>query len=458
MTPAGSRRDRAFAAAREHLRAVCAVRSGAPGSTARRTFVSALRVDRAGFGVRDACGSGASGRRALGRPRLASPVCALRRRAERRQVQTCSPRSGCCCFGVARPTGVGRSPRARDGGPRSVWARSLAGGDGSLGQATRATPARSGPARAAGVPSPRPSAPGAWSRSAAVAAFPSVDPAPSSAAPAGARRSGRACASEASGLVLLIEEPELFLPPQSQRYLHRLRVRGEPGCSTRPTRRRSSTSAGSTAGAGQWGRRRHDDRPSRALPAAASCALSELDAERSDCSRPRGCSSRAAPEDDAAVLFRALGTTPTGRHLDRRVRRQAEHPLFVRICRAARVPFVAVPTAMRRQAGSRSGERVSTPRSGAGPAGRVVLLIPTSRASPACAPNHKAWPSTRGRDFSRRRAGRSGPAPRRHVIERVVRRWRGAELLSRRQSRANGPNAAVSATSQGAASALGEAS
>ena len=32
----------------------------------------------------------------------------------------------------------------------------------------------------------------------------------------------RLCDEHAKGIILLVEEPELFLPPQSQRYLHRL--------------------------------------------------------------------------------------------------------------------------------------------------------------------------------------------------------------------------------------------
>ena len=119
------------------------------------------------------------------------------------------------------------------------------------------------------------------------------------------------------------------------------------------------------------------------LPGAAGFrALSELDAERSELFLARAALLVEGRTEKLTLpfVFRALGHDPDrARHLDRRVRRQAEHPALRPHLRAARVPFVALHDrdAPAGQASRSTASASSTRRSRSSPAPEhVVVLTP----------------------------------------------------------------------------------
>ena len=151
--------------------------------------------------------------------------------------------------------------------------------------------------------------------------------------------------------MLLIEEPELFLPPQSQRYLHRLlRTFAEAGNQVLYSTHSAAfldVSRLDELALVEWG-------PSEGttivhpepLPAAASFrALSELDAERSELFLARAALLVEGRTEKMTLpfVFRALGHDADRLGISIvECGGKPNIPLFVRICRAARVPFVAV--------------------------------------------------------------------------------------------------------------------
>ena len=178
----------------------------------------------------------------------------------------------------------------------------------------------------------------------AVGVFPAVDAAPSSAAPAAALVAAieGLCERGQTGLVLLIEEPELFLPPQSQRYLHRLlRTFAEAGNQVL-----YSTHSAAFLDVGrldelalvEWGPNEGTTivHP-QPLPAAASFrALSELDAERSELFLARAALLVEGRTEKMTLpfVFRALGHDPDRLGISIvECGGKPNIPLFVRICR-----------------------------------------------------------------------------------------------------------------------------
>ena len=171
-----------------------------------------------------------------------------------------------------------------------------------------------------------------------------------------------------TGVVFLIEEPELFLRPQTQRYLYRRlrapRGRRQPGAlhdprarlpqrrpaggarprSLQPAPRDAHRPAGAARGRrGVQGRQRVRRRAERALPRALGDPR-------------RGAHGEARPPDD---LRRARLRRRPGPGLDRRVRRQVEHP-------GVRAHLQGVPDPLRRhpRPGREAGQRArSRPRS-----------------------------------------------------------------------------------------------
>ncbi len=179
------------------------------------------------------------------------------------------------------------------------------------------------------------------------------DGASSSAAPAAALVTAleKLCAAHESGVVLVIEEPELFLRPQAQRYLYRLlRTFAEAGNQVL-----YSTHAPAFLNVGrldelalveygpETGTTIIHPEP---IPADESFrALSELDAERSELFLARAVLLVEGRTEKVTFpfVFRALG-----HDADREAITIVEcggkpnMPLFIRICLAARIPFLAV--------------------------------------------------------------------------------------------------------------------
>ena len=180
-----------------------------------------------------------------------------------------------------------------------------------------------------------------------------LDQSPSSAAPAAALVAWleRLCSETQGGLVLLIEEPELFLRPQAQRYLYRLlrRFAGNGNQVLYSTHEPAFLNVGRL---GEIALVEH--RPDagtvvihpEALPAEESFrAVSELDAERAELFLARAALLVEGRTEKLTLpfVFRALG-----HDVDREgvtivdCGGKPNIPLFIRICEAARVPCVAI--------------------------------------------------------------------------------------------------------------------
>jgi predicted ATP-dependent endonuclease of OLD family len=279
-------------------------------------------------------------------------------------------------------------------------------------------------------------APPGQTEAARVAAAYFGDGAVSSAAPAVALVTAieRLCSARERGLVLLIEEPELFLRPQAQRYLYRLlRSFAEGGNQVLYS---THSPAFLNAGRGgvlalvevEPGGGTTVTQP-EPLPADESFrALSELDAERSELFLARAVLLVEGRTEKMTFpfLFRALGHDP-----DREAITIVEcggkpnMPLFVRICQAARIPYLVVHD---RDAapGKRPirGERVLNAQIAelAGP-GRTIVFASDFEAV-AGLRGHSHKPAHAWALFSRV-APADVPAPLRQAVEQIVRLARG---------------------------------
>jgi predicted ATP-dependent endonuclease of OLD family len=159
------------------------------------------------------------------------------------------------------------------------------------------------------------------------------------------------CAAGIDGIVLLIEEPELFLPPQSGRYLYRLLA----DFAARGNQVIYSTHSPAFVNMIHFDElvftERHSRegtilmQPERLDPGELLRASSEFDAERSELFFARGVVLVEGITEKLILpyLFRALGHDPD------RVRisvvecgGKSKIPLFVRVCREAGIPFIAV--------------------------------------------------------------------------------------------------------------------
>ena len=348
-------------------------RRGLTGSPGRARACPRVRlVCRAWRARRSACercGSAASARpgRRASRPGRCARSSAGRASASR----TCSPPSGRCSSWARRTPRPRTSPRARS--PTIRLSATLADG-GEIDLETSPP----GPADRQGPALPVVFLPASERSRGLVAhptttSFPVVDAGSSSAAPAAALVTSveALCERGESGLVLLIEEPELFLRPQAQRYLHRLlrdvRRGRQPGALLDPLggvpRRRPPRGARRS-----WSgtHARHDDRPARAAAGrrrASARSASSTPSGASSSSRGRCCSSRGAPRSSTFpfVFARARPRRRPARDLDHRVRRQAEHPALRPDLPGGRRPVRGRARPRRRRAGSKPipAERVA---------------------------------------------------------------------------------------------------
>ena len=153
------------------------------------------------------------------------------------------------------------------------------------------------------------------------------------------------------GVVFLIEEPELFLRPQTQRYLYR-RLRALAGrgtrCSTRRTRPPSSTSPGwrsSCSFATAQRRGTHIVQPEPLEADEAFRVVSEFDAERSELFLARSAILVEGRTEKLVLptIFAALGHDADRAQVSIvECGGKSNIPVFARICKACRIPFVVI--------------------------------------------------------------------------------------------------------------------
>ena len=254
---------------------------------------------------------------------------------------------------------------------------------------------------------------------------------PSSATPATALVAAveGLCHAREQGLVLLIEEPELFRRPQGQRYLYRLlRAFADNGNQVL-----YSTHEPVFLNVGRLDELAlldHDPEHGTTIfqpePLAADesfRALSELDAERGELLLARAALLVEGRTEKLAFpfIFRALG-----HDVDREAITIVEcggkpnMPIFIRICQAARIPFIVVHDGDARphRKPIRHERGLNAEIVGLAGLRRVVVLTPDFEAV-ARLHGHHHKPAHAWHRFSTIEPDRI-PAPLRHVVEKVV--------------------------------------
>jgi hypothetical protein len=159
------------------------------------------------------------------------------------------------------------------------------------------------------------------------------------------------CEAEVAGVMLLIEEPELFLPPQSGRYLYRLLA----DFAARGNQVIYSTHSPAFVNVIHFDElvftERHPrdgtilTQPERLDPDELLRASSEFDAERSELFLARAVILVEGITEKLIMpyVFRAMGHDPDRERISIvECGGKSKIPLFARICREAGIPFVAV--------------------------------------------------------------------------------------------------------------------
>ena len=267
-----------------------------------------------------------------------------------------------------------------------------------------------------------------------------VDESSSSAASAAVLVAGldRLCGAGESGLVLLIEEPELFLRPQAQRYLYRLlRTFADNGNQVI-----YSTHEPAFLNVGRLGELALvDHRPvsgtvvtqPEPLPAEESFrALSEIDAERGELFLARAVLLVEGRTEKLAFpfVFGALGYD-----VDREeitivdCGGKPNIPLFIRICHAVRIPCLAVHDrdAFPHSRPSKAERILNTEIAQLGGPQHTVTFAPDLEAVAGLRGHHHK-PTRAWQHFSRIEPGRVPPALT-DVVEKIVALARGSSSL-----------------------------
>ena len=233
------------------------------------------------------------------------------------------------------------------------------------------------------------------------------------------------------GLVLLIEEPELFLRPQAQRYLYRLlRALAENGnqvlFSTHTPLFLNVGRLDELALVEHSARERTTIRQPDPLPADASFrALSELDAERGELLLARAALLVEGRTEKLAFpfIFRALGHDAVREAITIvECGGKSNMAIFIRICQAAGVPFLAVHDSDARAHGrsSRGERRLNAELAALAGAGHTAMLAPDFEAV-AGLHGHHHKPTRAWQRFSAAEPD-AIPDPLRRVVQTIVER------------------------------------
>jgi predicted ATPase len=243
----------------------------------------------------------------------------------------------------------------------------------------------------------------------------------------------RLCDEGVRGLVVLIEEPELFLSPQAQRYLYRLLRRlAEQGNQVLYTTHASTFLSVAHLEELALVRHREDSGTSLCQPDALDTdesfrALSEFDAERSEVFLARAALIVEGMTEKLALpfAFDALGYDP-----DREAVAivecggKANIPLFARICDECGIPFVVVHDrdAQRGESPNESEQVTNAAILKVAGRSRVVTLVPDFEAIVGLT-------SRRGRKprkaYAQFRDGKPVPKPLVDAVQRAVAAARG---------------------------------
>jgi hypothetical protein len=218
------------------------------------------------------------------------------------------------------------------------------------------------------------------------------------------------CESAVTGLVLLIEEPELYLRPQAQRYLYRLLRRFADGGNQviYSTHSPSFLNVARLEELALVQRHPHSGtsvaQPQPITPDDDFRVLTEFDAERSELFLARAALLVEGQTEKLAFpfVFDALGHDPDREGISIvACGGKSNIPLFARVCEATGVPFIAVydrdapPGRRPTYAASRLNALIAKT---AGP-GRIVMFAPDFEAAAGLRSHHHkpehAWRALR---------------------------------------------------------------
>ena len=242
----------------------------------------------------------------------------------------------------------------------------------------------------------------------------------------------RLCEAGMRGLVILIEEPELYLSPQAQRYLYRLLRRLAEGNQILYTTHASTLLSVAHLEELALVRHREDRGTTLCQPEALATdesfrALSEFDAERSEIFLARAALLVEGMTEKLAFpfAFDALGYDP-----DREAVAilecggKANIPLFARICVECGIPFVVVHDrdAPRGELPNESEQVTNGAIVKVAGRGRIVTLVPDFEALVGLTSKRSRKPR---KAYVRFRDGTAVPKPLVDAVQRVVAAARG---------------------------------